>query len=268
MSLDLSEVLRAGPVAEVNYSRGRVNRRKRCASAWVAARALRTAQGLDARPVASYHSAMDESTLDIDALEGLANVELARALEATLQALEKDTEILLFMGAGCAVCPHQLRSLATVALASPRVVLDVVDAASEPELAAHYEVRSVPTTVVDDELIMVGVVPPDEMALRLVERQGPEPAKRVFAALVASDRVADAAERLADGRGAEAFLEMWAAADGAERIRLMQVAEDSLLYDPQGMDPLMPRLRQGLESADEDRRADTAELLERIEAGE
>jgi hypothetical protein len=140
-----------------------------------------------------------------------------------------------------------------------------VDAAADPELSARYEVRSVPTTVVDDELIMVGVVPPDEMALRLVERQGPEPAKRVFAALVASDRVADAAERLADGRGADAFLDMWTAADGAQRLRLMRVAEDSLLYDPTGLDPLVPRLREGLESDDPDRRADTAELLERIE---
>jgi thiol-disulfide isomerase/thioredoxin len=140
---------------------------------------------------------MDESTLDHAALEGLADPEAVRALEPTLTLLEKETELLLFMGAHCAVCPHQLRSLATVALASQNVVLEVVDAAAEPELAARYEVRSVPTTVVDDELIMVGVVQPDEMALRLIERQGPEQAKKVFIGLLNARRVPDAAERVA-----------------------------------------------------------------------
>lgn len=212
---------------------------------------------------------MDESTLDIEALEGLADPVAARALEGTLKALEKDTEILLFMGAGCAVCPHQLRSLATLALASPHVVLEVVDAAQEPELAARYEVRSVPTTVVDDELIMMGVVGPDEMALRLVERQGPDSAKRVFVALLGSGRISAGAERLADGRAAEAFVELWEEAGPEQRLTLMQVAEESLLYDPEGMTPLLPRLMTGLDddsplAADDDRRADTAELLGRI----
>ncbi len=212
---------------------------------------------------------MDESTLDQEALEGLANPEHVRALEGTLKLLEKDTEILLFMGAGCAVCPHQLRSLATLALASPHIVLDVVDAALEPELAARYEVRSVPTTVVDDELIMVGVVQPDEMALRLVERQGPEQAKRVFIGLLNARRVSDAAERLADGRAGDAFVDLWEESGPEHRLRLMEVAEESLLYDPMGMAPLLPRLIAGLDddsplADDDDRRADTAELLGRI----
>lgn len=209
---------------------------------------------------------MDEMTQDIEELEGLADRELAQALEGTLGALEKETELLLFVGAGCPVCPHQVRSAATVALASPNVVLDVVDAAQEPELAARYEVRSVPTTVVDDELIMMGVVQPAELALRLVERQGPDAAKRVFRALLHSGSTTAAAERLADGRATEAFLELWADADAEQRITLIAVAEESLLYDPFGLAPLVPALDDALHAdgpvaTDEAHRADTAELL-------
>jgi hypothetical protein len=209
---------------------------------------------------------MDELTQDIEELEGLANPEVAKALEGTLQGLEKETELLLFVGAGCPVCPHQVRSAATVALASPNVVLEVVDAGQEPELAARYEVHSVPTTVVDDELIMMGVVRPDELALRLVERQGPEQAKRVFLAILNSGRVTEAAERLADGRGTEAFLELWEQADAEQRLTLLRVAEESLLYDPFGLAPLVPPLAAALDDGgpltdDRDHRADTAELL-------
>jgi hypothetical protein len=209
---------------------------------------------------------MDELTQDIGELEGLADPEVARALEATLAGLEKETELLLFVGARCPVCPHMVRSAATVALASPNVVLDVVDAAQEPELAARYEVHSVPTTVVDDELIMMGVVNPGELALRLVERQGPDAAKRVFAALLNAGRVSDAAERLADGRGTDAFLELWMQSDADRRLVLLRVAEESLLYDPFGLAPLVPPLAEALDDGgplteDRDHRADTAELL-------
>lgn len=209
---------------------------------------------------------MDETTQDIGELEGLADPEVAQALEGTLGALEKETELLLFVGAGCPVCPHMVRSAATVALASPHVVLEVVDAAREPELAAQYEVRSVPTTVVDDELIMMGVVQPGELALRLVERQGPEQAKRVFLSLLNAGGTTDAAERLADGRGTEAFLELWEQADAEQRLTLIRVAEESLLYDPFGLAPLVPALAAALDgddpvAGDEHHRADTAELL-------
>lgn len=209
-----------------------------------------------------------------DGLEALADPEAARALEGTLQALEKETEILLFMGAHCTVCPHQLRSVATVALASPNVVLEVVETSHDPDLAARYEVRSVPTTVVDDELIMVGVVPAHELAMRLVERQSPDHAKRVFAAILGSGRIDAAAERLADGRGTDAFMELWersgAEEQGAEQRQIMlRTAEESLLYDPTGLTPLVPRLLAGLEdggalTSDDDFRADTADLLGRI----
>jgi HEAT repeat protein len=227
---------------------------------------------------------MDEPTMDPEAmddpsdrddtagadgetgLEELGDPEAARALEGTLAALEKETELLLFISPGCRVCPHQVRAAATVALASPKVVLEVVDATREPDLAERYEVGSVPTTVVDDELIMMGVVPAGELALRLVERQSTDAAARVFRALVEAGHVTEAAERLADGRALDHFLPLWQGSDGARRLVLMRVVEESLLYDPFGLGPLVAALADALDgdgpvATDTDHRADTAELL-------
>ncbi len=212
---------------------------------------------------------MDTPTEELDILGDLANPEEVRAIQPTLEPLEKETELLLFVGPGCPVCPHQLRSTATVALASDRVILEIVDATQEPELAARYQVRAVPTTVVDDELIMVGVVPAPELARRLVERQGPDAGKMVFASLVEAGHHADAAERLADGRGTAGFLELWATSTMEGRMGLLLVAEEALLYDPDGLTDLVPELVAGLEgtgplAADDSRRGDTADLLGRI----
>lgn len=224
---------------------------------------------LDSPGSTPYHVPMDDQTLDLETLEGLTDPEQVRATAAFLEPLRKDTELLLFIRPGCAVCPHQVRSAATVALASPRVTLEIVDATQEPELASHYEIRSVPTTVVDDELIMGGVVPASELALRLVERQGPEEAERVFTWLVANGHGTAAAERLADGRGTGAFMGLWAAAGEEERMALLAMAGESLLYDPYGLNDLVPDLLATLEpdapeAGDDARREHTAELLGRI----
>lgn len=188
--------------------------------------------------------------LDFEALEALTDPAQVRALEAPLAHLERDTDILLFIRPGCAACPHQLRTVATVMLASERIGLEVVDAMMEPELAAQYEIRSVPTTVVDDELIMVGVLPPAELARRLIERQSPNGARMVFAGLLAEGRLSEAAERLADGRAADAFVQLWADATAEQRAALVQVAEEAALYEPDGLDPRVAALVEGFEEQD------------------
>jgi HEAT repeat protein len=212
---------------------------------------------------------MDDQHLDLEALEGLTNPAEVRAVAPTLEKLTKDTELLVFIAHGCRSCPHQVRSAATLALASPRISVEIVDVAHEPELAAQYEVSSVPTTVVDDELIMVGVIPAAELAWRLLEREGPEAEKVVFAALVASQRLSDAAERLSDGRATKAFLELWSQSTLESRMGLFLVAEEVLEWNPDGLDELVPFLIEGLEgdgplAQDPTRRGDTADLLGQI----
>jgi len=212
---------------------------------------------------------MDDSNLDLEALEGLTNPAEVGAVAPTLEKLTKDTELLVFIAHGCPSCPHQVRSAATLALASPRISVEIVDVAHEPELAAQYEVSSVPTTVVDDELIMVGVLPAAELAWRLLEREGPEAEKVVFAALVASGRLSDAAERLSDGRATKAFLELWSQSTLESRMGLFLVAEEVLEWNPDALDELVPLLIEGLEgdgllAQDPTRKGDTADLLGQI----
>jgi hypothetical protein len=213
--------------------------------------------------------AMDEKNLDLEALEGLTNPAEVEVAAKTLEGLTKDTELLLFVAQGCPACPHQLRSVATLALASPRVSVEIVDAQHEAELSAQYEISSVPTTVVDDELIMVGVVPAPELAWRLLEREGPDAEKIVFSGLVESGRIADAAERLSDGRATEAFLELWSRSTLESRMGLFLVVEEALQWNPESLNGLVNPLIEGLQgdgplTQDPTRKGDTADLLGQI----
>jgi HEAT repeat protein len=212
---------------------------------------------------------MDDPNLELEALEALTNPAEVEAVKGTLEKLTKDAELLLFIGQGCPACPHQVRSVATLALASPRISVEIVDVTVEPELAAQYEVSAVPTTVVNDELIMVGVIPAGDLAWRLLEREGPEAEKMVFAALVEAGRIADAAERLSDGRATEAFMELWSRSTLESRMGLFLVAEEVISWYPGALDELAPLLIKGLEgegplSEDPTRKGDTADLLGQI----
>ncbi len=189
---------------------------------------------------------MDDPNLELEALEALTNPAEVEAVKATLGKLTKDAELLLFIGQGCPACPHQVRSVATLALASPRISVEIVDVTVERELAAQYEVNAVPTTVVDDELIMVGVIPAGDLAWRLLEREGPEAEKMVFATLVEAGRISDAAGRLSDGRAAEAFMELWSRSTLESRMGLFLVAEEVLSWYPGALDDLAPNADQGV----------------------
>ena len=212
---------------------------------------------------------MDDPNLELEALEALTSPAEVEAVVPTLQNLTKETELLLFIGHGCPACPHQVRAVATLALASEKVSVEIVEATQNPELADQYDIRSVPTTIVDDELIMVGVIPAAEMAWRLLEREGPEAEKVVFAALVQSERFADAGERLSDGRATEAFVELWSRSTLENRMGLFLVVEEALDWNPEGLDALVPLLIEGLQgdgpmSQDPARVGDTADLLGQI----
>jgi hypothetical protein len=144
-----------------------------------------------------------------------------------------------------------------------------VDAQQEKELAMQYEISSVPTTIVDDELIMVGVIPAGELAWRLLEREGPEAEKVVFKALVESGRIADASERLSDGRATEAFLDLWSTSTLESRMGLFLVAEEALQWNPDSLMDLGLLLIDGMKgdgpiTQDPSRVGDTADLLGQI----
>lgn len=212
---------------------------------------------------------MNDLPLDAEGLKALTDLEDVWAVAPTLERLNEDTDILLFIAPGCPVCPHQVRAAATVALASDRVTLEIVDVSQDPTLARRYEVRSVPTMVIDDELILTGLTRAATLAERLVERQGPGAETMLFASLVESGRHSAASERLADGHSVEAFAELWAESTLESRMGLMLVAEEALDRNPDALHDLVPHLVAGLQgqgplAGDEARKGDTADLLGRI----
>lgn len=212
---------------------------------------------------------MSHLPLDAEGLLALTDIEAVWAVVPVVEPLRHDTSVLLFIGPGCPVCPHQVRAAATVAAASPRITLEIIDATLDPGIAAEYDIQSVPTTVIDDELFLLGAMPARRLAERIMERHGPDRERVLFASLMEAGRHDEASRRLSEARGIEAFAELWSRSTLETRMGLMLVAEQTLEVDPGSLDPLVPLLLAGLDghgplASDQARRGDTADLLARI----
>jgi len=59
-----------------------------------------------------------------------------------------------------------------IAVESPQVVADAVEATEFPDLAARFQVRGVPKTVINDRHEFVGAVPEDEFVRQVLAAAG------------------------------------------------------------------------------------------------
>jgi hypothetical protein len=210
---------------------------------------------------------MTQHDEDYQELLGLVGADAADALMAVAGKLTKDVDIMVFVSPGCGACPHQIRSVAALTIAGPTVAAEIVNTAEEPELAGQYEIRAVPTTVIDDELILVGVTAPVQLAETLLAREGPEGERALFARWMEAARFGDAADHLTFGpdpdAAAQLFAELWAAAEHEERRGLRNVVDAALDRNPEGLPALAACLAALGEDSptDQEWSEDTRELM-------
>lgn len=197
----------------------------------------------------------------LEALTALAGSADLGNLPDQLAQLEEPVEVLVFVASGCPNCPHGVRAANALAAASPNITVSVVDASLFGEFASRFQVKSVPTTVVDRGLTLIGVKTREELAHRLLELQGPEADKAIFISLVESGRFPDAAGHLLEGRGVETFAELWSQGALESRISLTLIAQEALEEDPAALNDLVPLLLPALRADDPSRQGDTADLL-------
>ena len=94
---------------------------------------------------------------------------LADAVRKRLRKLKKDILIQVFVMPSCPHCPQMARLAYHMALESPHIVAEVIEAQEFPELSQRFKVRAVPTTVVDGKVTIPGAVP-DTVLMDIIER--------------------------------------------------------------------------------------------------
>ncbi len=86
-----------------------------------------------------------------------------------LAGVAKPVNIKVFVTPTCPYCPAAVVLAHKLALASPRVTAEMIEASEFPDLAARYEVSGVPQIVVNETVRLVGAQPEQAMLKAVLE---------------------------------------------------------------------------------------------------
>lgn len=102
----------------------------------------------------------------IDASKGEAS--LGSKTRRLLDALTKPVHLQVFTTPTCPICPNMVRLAHKLAIESDLIRSDAVDSAEFEELAARYEVLSVPRTIINETLQIDGMVPEGKLVQEII----------------------------------------------------------------------------------------------------
>jgi glutaredoxin-like protein len=94
---------------------------------------------------------------------------LAEGVRKGLRKLKKGVLLQVFVTPSCPYCPQMARLAYHMALESPHITAEVIEAQEFPELSQRFNVRAVPTTLVDGKTTIPGAVP-DTVLMDTIER--------------------------------------------------------------------------------------------------
>ena len=101
---------------------------------------------------------------------------LAPATRQWLAGLDAPVHLQVFVTPTCPYCPRAVHLAHRLALASPLVRADMVEASEFPDLADRYQVMGVPRTVINETGAVEGAVPEAYLLAHLQEAMQPVPA--------------------------------------------------------------------------------------------
>ena len=98
--------------------------------------------------------------------------ELSPKTKEALRLVAKDVRIQVFVTPTCPYCTVAVRLGQQMALESPRVSCDMIEATEFPHLVQKYGVLGVPKTIINEEITLDGAVPEETFLGHVLEAAG------------------------------------------------------------------------------------------------
>lgn len=123
-------------------------------------------------PSGYEYTSLIEAIVDVSK----GTTELRPKTRESLGTLDKDVHIQVFVTPTCPYCTVAVRLGHQMAVESPRVRCDMVEATEFPHLAQKYTVYGVPRTVINETVTLDGAVPEEVFLASVLRAAGQEKA--------------------------------------------------------------------------------------------
>ncbi len=173
-------------------------------------------------------------------------------------------EIQLFVSPSCTHCPNVVRHVASLAIAHPLVDLHIVEAERNEERARDYGIRSVPATVINREIVEIGLVPKERIISLLTTRGSIFYIQEHIRTLINSGKADHAADIVIAHQDPRILVPLLQRVPFSERIGLLVAMEEALHRDPRCLDSIVDDLVSLLSLENRQLKGDIAYMLGKI----
>ncbi len=185
-------------------------------------------------------------------------------LQKKLNSLTEPNQVMVLMADSCTYCPHVVQSVLAMAVHQPFITAVIVDAIQFGDLAERFKVKSVPTTIINDNRTVLGQVSLNQLVDHVLNLQEPESLTADLDSMIQSGRAEDAAALLCSREEPHAILPLYISKEFSKRIGALVTLEEALAINPRILDPVLDELIDLLSHEDVGLRGDTAQLLGKI----
>jgi hypothetical protein len=174
-------------------------------------------------------------------------------------------EILLLISPECPNCPRLVRLITSMAAINSKLEVYILDATRFSELSEQYCITSVPATIVDKRIVLIGQIEPDKLIGLFLIKNTPEFMPATLMNMVDTKRIQEAIDIVIKHKEyAKALLPTLKSGEFKERLPILFLFEEILEKDADCLDHMVPDLINMVSDADSALIGDTADLLGKI----
>jgi len=193
------------------------------------------------------------------------NKSLSDGTVSRLKVLNNPVDIMVMITSDCPHCPRAVRTVMALAFSNHLISVSILDADKVPELVENYKIRSVPTVILNREMILNRNPAPSELAEMILSSETDQFSAKAFLSYFDTGNIDRAVEKLVNHKKYSVFfLSAWGESTFHLRLGLLLAAEQALDQKPDIFYPVVDGLINLLSTGDVSLKGDTIDLLGRI----
>jgi hypothetical protein len=178
-----------------------------------------------------------------------------------LAGLSEPAKVRVLISSSCPNCPKVVEEVLALATSSPLVSASILDVEQFGQMAEEYGIKSVPATLIDGELVLIGQQTSKRLVELMVLRGTEHFDGEIIRSLMERGRASEATRYICRGRGRKAILSLFQEPELSTRMGVLVVLEQALEMDPRAVREMVPSLIELLSHEDPRIRGDIADLL-------
>jgi hypothetical protein len=173
-------------------------------------------------------------------------------------------ELVVLISDSCPRCPLVVEAAGLLACGNPSIEASFVDVIQFQDFVKEYRIRSVPVTILDKQIVLIGAISAERIKELVQSRGTPKFEMEVVLSLIERHDISGAAGYLDRETGRAVVLDLLQDTEFSKRLSALVVLEKELDDNPDAVRAMVPSFIPMLSHSDARIRGDVADLLGKV----